>query len=617
MKNKENVDSRKIWIRLCLPLLCLSLILLSACGGGDDASDTEDGDEATEPDGDADREMDAKETSDGDFSENDVTDGDEPESELEPETEIDASPTNEALVFPINPVATPDPVNVELRVADDSSGVLVSPEDENGLRRLAAYTCLDEGATNTINVGQGPEEQRICTLVQRANKETNGDFIYDDYTRAVSGVFDADDIHAEVEAFYHADKFYEFFTRPEVGVFNEIPNRHGDDNAAISLVANFQQPVDSSSNALAPMNMAMYFPKENLSVGMAAIYGLEGLPGDVIILGQGNKADFAYDGETVYHEMGHLMNRALVHLSYTISVDAYGMSSLENALEQGLAETMTFLVSGKSGLFDYIDTHAGPGFFRDADNELVYPDDFRGIDQADAMITAGAMWDAFEILKNAGLDDIALTRLLLLSMQSLDASTADLTLADWANAFTTIMEDEGHGAHRAAIETVFEERGLLTEERARPLEAGAEGLLLNLRGTYPATWNRVLTLETADGDLPVATAFVQLKAGPFDTARDCTLTATQRIPAGSGGMTPVLDDWDVRLLVRADAPVTYTLSGFWRATVEADGQLLPNPTRDGNLQFTIPFPKDGRVYIHPVNAAYSPLFLSNIRLTCP
>ncbi|NOZ84991.1 MAG: hypothetical protein GXP49_01765, partial [Deltaproteobacteria bacterium] len=138
----------------------------------------------------------------------------------------DTKPSNLALVFPINPVATPSMEKLVLPAANDAKGVLVSPADADGLRRLAVYSCADEGATNTINIGHGPTVQRICSLVQRANKNDNGSFVYTDYEDAVAGIFDPDDIHAEVSAFYHASKFYEFFTRPEVGLFDSIPLRH-------------------------------------------------------------------------------------------------------------------------------------------------------------------------------------------------------------------------------------------------------------------------------------------------------------------------------------------------------------------------------------------------------
>ena len=407
----------KISKHIIVLLVLLFGILCHGCDSGDstpdgdivdgDITDTEAVDEDS-PDSDAEEEV---------ITEDDNSDGDGDITEDETE-EIPDPPTNTATVFPINPVATPDMIEVNLAVADDRGGVLVSPEVKS-LRRLKVYSCADEGATNTINIGNGPETQRICTLVQRANKEENHNFVYDDYVKAVAGEFDPDDSHAEVEAFYHASKFYDFFTDPAVGVFDTIPNRHGDDNAPINLVVNFQLPTPEGSAALQPLSMAMYLPRDILAMGMGAIYGLTGPTGDIIVLGQGSKADFAYDGETIYHEMGHLMNQALVNLSNTISFDRWGMSALENALEQGLAETMTSLVCGKSGLFDYIDLQAGPGFFRDADNDLTYPEDYRGIDQGDAMILAGAMWDIFALLRDAGLSNARVTRVLLLAITSL------------------------------------------------------------------------------------------------------------------------------------------------------------------------------------------------------
>ncbi len=72
-----------------------------------------------------------------------------------------------AWIFSIDPVATPDPVEVQLAwVADDSGGSLTAAEDHAGIRKIVATSCIDEGRTNTP-MGMG--EQRVCTLRQLAN----------------------------------------------------------------------------------------------------------------------------------------------------------------------------------------------------------------------------------------------------------------------------------------------------------------------------------------------------------------------------------------------------------------------------------------------------------------
>ena len=596
-----------VYVLLC-GMLCFGCDSGDSTPDGDivdgDITDTEAADEDT-PDSDAEEEA---------ITEDDNSDGDGDITEDETE-ELPDLPVNSATVFPVNPVATPDMIDVDLEVADDTNGFLTSPE-VNGLRRLKVYSCADEGATNTINIGNGPETQRICTLIQRANKEDNHSFVYDDYGAAVAGEFDPDDSHAEVEAFYHASKFYDFFTDPAVGVFDTIPNRHGDDNAPINLVVNFQLPTPEGSAALQPLSMAMYLPRDSLARGMGAIYGLTGPTGDIIVLGQGSKADFAYDGETIYHEMGHLMNQALVNLEYTISLDRWGMSALENALEQGLTETMTFLVGGKSGLFDYIDLKAGPGFFRDADNDLTYPEDYRGIDQGDAMILAGAMWDVVALLRDAGLSDARVTRVLLLAMQSLDAAEAELSFAQFASAFITALNDEGLTEHQTAVQAVFDARGLMNEERARTLPVNGDGFTLNLRGAHKAMWNSVLDLELDNDTLAVATAFVQLKTVASAQESVCTLSATPHIPPGSDSMYPVEGQWDLRLFTRVGEGIAYTKTGSWKATVEYDDLLTPQVDGDGTVHFSFTIPQNTVMYLHPVNAGVSPLFLGTIHLTC-
>lgn len=609
------------------PFLLIAVLTLglNACSANGKEAAKTDGDALeTEVEEEDDR-AECDEPSEGESFDLDTADGDTDAEPEENEWELDSadpdqsetdSPTNRALVFPIDPVATPEPVYTTLR-ADESSGALLSPADTNKLRRLAVYSCADLGATNTINIGQGPVSQRICTLVQRADKMTHGDYVYDDYANAVSGGFDPDDTHAEIEAFFHAAKFYEFFTSPEVGLFDTIPNAHGDGNLPINLVTNYQMPAPASSQALLPTRSAMYFPRENLAMGMGMVYGLTGVSGDIIALGQGIHADFAYDGQTIYHEMGHLMNRALSNLKYTITLDSYGMNALENALEQGLAETMTFLVSDRSGMFRYIDRLEGPGFFRDADNDLSYPADYCGKDQADAMILAGAMWEVYGALQSEGVTTPQFTRLLLLSMQTLDANTAELSFADWADAFLADMEMEGRAAQKTAVAAIFEKRGLFISERVRPLPANSAGIVLYIGGAYKAMWNTVLTLDLDTGDLPVSTALVQLKAGPFDHDTACTLSAKPNALSGSESMYPSVDDWDLRLFARSAEPIRYETVSSWRARVAYDTQIEALTDGTGSVSFPLTFSAGKALYLHLVNAGDSPIFLTSIRLTCP
>ncbi len=603
-------------------LLGLLFLAMASCSDTSDNSDdglnddTTDGDETE--DGDTDLESDDDDDDDDDNRPDGDTpdeDGDVEDSEEEQEEES-PDPTNEAQVFPINPVATPDLITVDLPAADDMNGHLISEADTLGLRRIQVLSCSDEGETNTINMGAGPQTQRICTLAPHANKVENGNFIYDDYTKAVNGVFDPTDRHAEVEAFYHAHRFYDFFTRPEVGVFDHIPVCHGDNQAPITLVVNFQTPTPEGSSALQPIHTGMFITREHLSVGMGPIYGLLNIPGDVIVLGQGSRADFAYDGETIYHEMGHLMNHSLCNLAHTVSLDQYGMNALENALEQGLAETMTFLVSGRSGLFDYIDTVANHGYFRDADNDLKYPRDYEGVEQGDAMILAGAMWDVFDYLESEGVSETQSVRWLLLAMQSIDAESGLLDFSDWAESFLQVLDTNNGAAYRDGVADLFEQRGLMIEERARPLQANDEGIFLYIGGAYDAMWNDVLTLEQGEQSRMVYTAFTQLVVDAPEQNQTCMLQA-QPMEYPGNSMYPQSDDWNLSLLVRKESPITYEETTTWHATATFDEEITPTHELDGSLSFPVSREAGTPSYLHILNQGTSPLFLVDIQLVCP
>lgn len=539
------------------------------------------------------------------------------------QADSDQLPTNAALVFEISPVATPDPVEVNLAwAADDLDGVLTSQAGADGLRKLRVFSCCDEGRTNH---GIDFKTQRICTLRQLANKIENGNFIYQDWDNAVNGVFDPLDIHAEVSLFYHAQKFYRFITSTEVGVFDRIPGRHevGQQLLPINLVANYRLPA---SNGLQPFPMAMYVPSEHMQMGMADIYGLLDYQGDFLVFGQGPQADFAYDGDTVYHEFGHLMNRATAGLEYKIWADQYGLSNLTNALEQGLAETFVFLVSGHSTLFSYLEqvTTTG-GFERDVDNQAVFPDDIRGIDQFDGLIIAGANWEAFKFLEEqAAFTPERFARLLVLCLLNMADSQAMYTFTDYAESFLDQLSPEGFGQYTESIRAIFEQRGLFQAVRAKDISAyrAADHHSLYFGGTLDRPWNTWMTAREGDQSIDIAPAYIQTLVDTPAAVNSLQICAYMLALPDSFGMYPSPDDWDVKLYVRQGQPVIYELQEDGQYLVQRDLVVEPvvekRITPYGEVDFATwivdnPDPHT-RYYLHFVNLGSSSGMLLDIDL---
>ena len=120
--------------------------------------------------------------------------------------------SNKAKVFEMNPVSTPDPIEVDLLwVGDDAEGKLSAAADEKGLRKIVAANCPDLGETFVYDVGGGQKyEFPVCTIKQLANKEENGSFIYEDWTNGLDYKLDTEDIYPEIALYYHMAKIYDY-----------------------------------------------------------------------------------------------------------------------------------------------------------------------------------------------------------------------------------------------------------------------------------------------------------------------------------------------------------------------------------------------------------------------
>jgi len=537
----------------------------------------------------------------------------------------DAGTTNHARVFAINPVTTPDPIDVDLAdVADDQGGALTSAADGDGVRRLRVLSCEDEGETVFV---MGIGTQRICTLRHRADKETHGHFVYQDWDDDVAGIYQPDDVHAEVSLYYHAARIYDLLASPEVGLFDRLPGVH--DGLAgpvpINLVANYRLPAPEDATALSPATVAFFVPADHMRMGMDKVQGLLGYDGDFLVFGQAASLDFAYDGETVYHELGHLVIHALADLD-GVTADPYGLTHLGGALNEGLADTFALVVSGNPSLFAYLDERIGGGFGRPADNDYAYPADLVGLGVKDGMIISGANWEVLALLEaDAALDATGFARVLLLTLERLAGQTPWTTYQPYADAFTDALTAEGLGDHVAAVTDIFADRGLYDPLRAVDITAytGQPHEVLFTGGALDAPWNTWLRVDEGGGTYTdIAPAYVQ--ATVTTTASATAFTVSAVLTPRPTGMTPgAPPDLDYRLYLRAGAPVGYTpIAG---TIVDVTRDLMASPTLDTVTTPSGPKDRatwhiDGLVpdtvqYLHFVNYGETDGVLSEITVT--
>jgi len=545
-----------------------------------------------------------------------------------PEQDEEApDPASLARVFAVNPVTTPEPVEVALDgVADDADGSLVSALDAGGCRLLRVVSCIDAGATNTINMGQGPFTQRICTLKPRADKVLNGSFIYTDWDNARNGVFDAADVHAEVELYYHARRMYDFLTGPQINLWPRLPGRHdrGDECVPLLLVANYQLPT-KDGDALAPLSMAMFIPEEYRSQGMGAVYGLEGYQGDALVFGQGPRADFAYDGETVYHEFGHWVNYALAGLTHETAFDQYGFSNMGSALEQGLAETFVFLVSGRTRFFEYLDAVAGPGFVRGVTGGDTFPASLRGFDQSDGLIVAGANYEAFQALADSrGVTAGQFGRCVLRTLTLMGAASLPHDFAAYADTLADVVSSELGADQAETVRGVMTGRGLYETRRVKDATTYQEGdhQALYVGGALAAAWNTTMVLGEPGGGMRVATAVVQLLVRPAEGTQRVRLSAALQAMPDVTGQYPDDYAWDPWLFVRYQEPVHLEKTGSaYQATrdLAVEAEIVPADEPGGPPQavtFVVETGGDQRpLHLLLLNRGDAPFALRNLAVT--
>lgn len=486
---------------------------------------------------------------------------------------VDLGP-DAARVFELNPLATPEPVDVVLSgVADDLDGGLTSAEDAVGVRRLQVVSCVDEGETSYI-MGMGVV--RVCTLRQRASKLEHGDFVYEDWDDALAGAYDPEDVHAEVSLYHHASRLYDLVVDPDVGLYERLPLVHEVEGQPVplTLVANYRAPVTGEDSPLDATDLAMHLTADMLGMGMDSYAGLLDIPGDVLAFGQGAQADFAYDGETVYHELGHVVTWSIGGLQHHIHADAYGLNNLTPALEQGVTETLVSLTSGRTALFDWLDDISGDaGYARDLGNDDVYPENMGGNGPFDGMVVAAAHHDAWQHLQQAaGLERAGFVRLLLLSLEANVEPELDHSFHRWAKIFLGVMEAEGLGEHVEGVRALFDARGLLETVRARSLEGLAvQDAWLVVGGAAQAAWNTWLEAEIEGEQAAIGTAYVQAWAPAGASAVE--LEATLMGVSGEMASDPM--DWDPLLLVRAGEPVHYEHHDDGTTTITADRVVTP------------------------------------------
>jgi len=281
--------------------------------------------------------------------------------------------------------------------------------------------------------------------------------------------------------------------------------------------------------------------------------------GGLLIFGNGG-VDDAEDAEIILHEYGHA-----IHHNIVPGLAASPANANVRALSEGWGDYIAASDGGDACVGEWdASTYSDsiPPCLRRTDNPLVYPRDWRNEIHDDGEIWSSALWAVRGALGRTIGDRLAVQAYYFTSGTSTfpDAGWA-VVLADW-----TLYD----GDHRAVIESILSERGLLP--------SGEELLLADDATTkigigFPFTFasatydslfvssNGSLTFDAPDPS-PAASAG-SLAAGPprvalFWTDLDPTLTPV-RVERFSGGITV---SYDSVAVAGAAAPLSASVTLF-------------------------------------------------------
>jgi MYXO-CTERM domain-containing protein len=313
-----------------------------------------------------------------------------------------------------NPSKTPDPIEIVLGGLD----VSVAGQPLAGTR-LRSLNCVDEPAGDPLPWWDEGE----CYAQSTVLSDESGDFFVTlpDIIDVGDNVQPSDG-YAEVSMYVHADRFLTHMA--SLG----IPGFACEESV---LVANFRALAPTSTLPFDPLNNA-YFTGECDPDG-----------GPTMLFGQGSDVDFGYDGDVVYHEMGHgivahvtpegLGNRAK-------RADGFLLDA--RALNEFFADYLSLSLTGDPELAEYVGrfwaSNARP-YIRSAENERVCPDSIANQEHNDSEPMTAAMWSTRRQAPDPrGVDRLVLETLARLpSDATLDgAATTMLEVAD-------VLLDEG------------------------------------------------------------------------------------------------------------------------------------------------------------------------------
>lgn len=418
-------------------------------------------------------------------------------------------------------------------------------------------------AQNCVADGDGP-----CSAGQiAAPTNAEGDFLYPTPDLDDEGPQDPPDAFAEVSAYYHADRFQAWLRGFGFGQF-----RCEAQGSLTTLIANYRYLEGTEWKAY---NNARF-------TGSCA---------SMVLLGQGTRVDFAYDGDIVSHELGHAVVQTLMDGSTLMSarLRADALVNDAPALNESIADFLSAAYAGDPKLAEYIADYGGfgsNGGVRNISNDFTCPQSFTGESHNDSEAFAGALW---QLRKRHG--DVVVSLLL----QMIALVPTDCSMERAAMTMTNLIRSTlGTEAGQNATD-LFEARGLNACRRVVAWDELRDTLLI--RGPTHAHPYSPPPLQ------------VVLYPPPGATRADLTFSISAKSGAFSepGRIEPAL-------LVRRDAPFvwTYDDSDGWPPLLIDNADVHLTDISSGHVTLAASYPSP--IYLAFVNGGEAAMNLGQLEV---
>jgi MYXO-CTERM domain-containing protein len=508
-----------------------------------------------------------------------------------------------ASVHRFNPTKTPLVETVELPIAP---GATAAGKLSNDF--VTAANCIDRKSVKAVDLGGFKANMHVCDIDQLAVADGAGDFLYTP-TDTAGAMTSRSDEYSELSIYYHTTKAYEFFRG-----LQGVPTAQVVADKPLRVVANLQIPAGiSTGNILAAgdpntpletFSNAFFSPAGG---GLGAIFEqIYGFKGGGLWFGQGPQRDYAYDGDVVYHELGHaVVDHSLKLVAW--HVDERGAIDSPGAMNEGLADYFSSAITGDPDVGEYAskESSQNSGVIRTLANKDKCPTAVIGEVHFDSTLFSGALWQARVSLPEA--DRTKFDAAIYKAMRT-NPGRGDLGFGDAAKLFAATLATD-LPAGKTALEAAMTDRGVLPS-----CERIFEFTTAPIKAFDPAVGGFTApgTQSVSVGDFAPGIIQVHGKATP-DVGHQLVVSFTSRKAGGGGNpLGGQATPYAPVVLAKFGKPITWTPS----STVGHDADLTVPAVGTGKQTATFEVPAGTTdIYVQIANKGESDGAYDGVTLT--